>query len=169
MGWNENTQLTSGKWSNWTQTWETGVDIWGASDMTTSNSRYTIVGGILYAQGAFRLGPSTNFGNGADLWKLWIPPEFGPYIDWSTGGRILGDGIIWGDALPWPAWQFQLRAINLYSTFLYMSVARNEGGPGQQFNGGADTLVNLSRSSLSLLGAPLICSFKMQFITDPTS
>jgi hypothetical protein len=170
MAWAEKTDstVTLGKWADWTASWNNGTDQWGASNMTQNNHRWTKVGGIVYAHGSLAFTSASNFGTGTGTWTLWFPSEWGSFVNTQTGGRIIGDGWAAGSTR---ALHFHITMINTFDGFAVPIVVQNIGGPGQNFNAGADTYYPLNRDKLTWIsnGSSVSMHYSLRFITNPNT
>lgn len=167
MPWNVPHKLTSGWWSNWTATWNTGQDLWGASNMTQYNHRYTKVGGTLYAYGSLHFTSNSNFGNGGAGWSLWLPHEW-LYPDTNGGGRIIGEGFVGcPDVPPYRALHFTLQMVNTFNVFATPVLVQPTGQSGN-YNAGADNLVTFDRTKLQWIanGGNVNMYYSLRYITD---
>lgn len=169
MAWNSGTNLGGGAWQNWTPTFNTGTDLWNASNMTYYNCRWTMVEGTVYALGNFTLAAGTNYGNGTEVWTLWTPPEMPRYVDTDTGGRMIGKGHIYDNAdPPTNAAVLNLNAVNNF-TFFYFDMIRYTVMGGGNWNNGTYNRVDFKRSELSSLAGgnrALYVSWYMKYIGE---
>lgn len=168
MPWNiaPNSTLEQGQWADWFSLWNNGPDLWDATHMTRKNHRWTKVGGCLYAHGKIELKSYSNFGNGTDIWVLWLPIAWGGFVDNRSGGRIIGDGYAAGN---YRGLHFQVQMVNTFQGFAVMTAV--EPTSGGTFNNGADNVYNLNRSKLYWLSSEgasdVSIYFQLCFITDP--
>lgn len=169
MAWNvaSNNTLEQGVWRDWTPSWKTGTDLWGATQMTNYNHRWTKVGGCVYAHGHINLGSTSNFGNGTDTWTLWFPNEWGSFVDSQTGGRFIGEG--WA-ASSTRAVHFGITMINTFNGFAVPITVQHVGMEGN-FNAGADNTYALDRSRLQWIsnGGAVDMFYQLRFVTDPNT
>ena len=166
MAWAEKTDstVTLGKWADWTANWNTGPDLFGATNATAYNHRWTKVGGCLYAHGRYTMTAGSNFGYGG-TWTLWFPSEWGGFVNTAAGGRIIGDGFATGSTR---ALHFQVHMVNTFNAFAVPVVVHNQGGPSQNFNAGADNRYILDTNTLSWIANGGFASlyYNFRFITD---
>lgn len=169
MAWTEQTQLTSGIWSNWSSSWNNGTDQWGASNMTQHNHRYTRVGGVVYAVGSLAFASNSNFGTGTAGWTLWLGENF-LFIDSADGGRIIGEGVVSGGTENSRALHFTLQMVNTFDVFAVpVPIQAVDPSHSGNYNAGCDNIVQFNRSLLQWVsnGGPVKMNYQLRFITKP--
>jgi hypothetical protein len=106
----------------------------------------------------------SNFGYGG-TWTLWFPGEWGGFVNTEYGGRIIGDGFVTGNTR---ALHFHMHMVNTFDGFAVPVVVHNQGGPGQNFNAGADNRYILDTNTLSWIANGGFASlyYNFRFITN---
>ena len=170
MTWPAASNLSGGQWQSWTPLFKTGTDLWDASNMTYNDCRFTVVEGTVYAVGNFVLAAGTNYGNGTEIWQLFLPSAIPAYADADTGARLIGRGFIYDNAdPPINSAILDMNAVNTFNSFFYFNLIRYTLAGGGNWNGGNYNRLDFKRSELSSFAGgsrAIYCSWYMRYIGE---